>query len=107
DYQTSFLGSVIQWVLDQVGRLLGGAGNLAAASPVFTVLLALGVVALLAWVLPKVRRDPRAARSDGAVLDDLTITARTYRERAALALREGRHDDAVLDSFRAIAKGMG
>jgi hypothetical protein len=40
------------------------------------------------------------------VLDDLTITARHYRELADRALREGRYDDAILDGFRAIAKDM-
>ena len=106
-YQRSWMESAIGWVIRQVRRLLGAAGDLAGASPVFTVLVALAVIALLVWVLPKVRRDSRAPRSAGAVLEDLTITARTYRDRAAKSLREGRYDDAVLDSFRAIAKDMG
>jgi hypothetical protein len=106
DYQSSWLDSVIRWVLDQVRKLLEGAGDLAGLSPVLTVLLGLVVVALLVWVLPKVRRESRATRSRGLVLEDLTTTARTYRDRAALALRDGRYDDAVLDGFRAIAKDM-
>jgi hypothetical protein len=103
DYQESWLQSALHWI----GRLLDGAGGGGTAfSLVITVLVALVVIALLAWVLPKVRREPRAARSDGAVLDDLTITARTYRDRAAQAFRDGRYDDAVVDGFRAIAKDM-
>jgi len=53
-----------------------------------------------------VRRERIVAAAGGAVLDDVTITARHYRELAAQALRDGRHDDAVLDGFRAIAKDM-
>ena len=48
-----------------------------------------------------------AAGPHGPVLEDLTITARVYRDLAAQAWREERYDDAVLDSFRAIAKDMG
>ena len=107
DYQSSGLSSVIGWVFEQVGRLVSGFGNLAGASPVLIVLLALVVLALLVWVLPRVRRDSHATRSHGPVLEDLTITARVYRELAAQAWREGRYDDAVLDSFRAITKDMG
>lgn len=107
DYQRSWVDSLTGWVVDQLGRIFNGAGAVAGASPFFTVLVALAVIALLAWVLPKVRRESRAPRSAGAVLEDLTITARTYRDRAAQSLREGHYDDAVLDSFRAIAKDMG
>ena len=103
DYQESWLQSALHWI----GRLLDGAGGGGTAfSLVVTVLVAVVVIALLAWVLPKVRREPRAARSAGAVLDDRTISARTYRERATQALRDGRYDDVVVDGFRAIAKDM-
>ena len=70
------------------------------------MLVALVVIALLVWVLPKVRRESVVGRADGAVLEDLTITARTYRDRAAQAFKDGRYDEAVLDGFRAIAKDM-
>lgn len=106
DYQSPWLESAIRWVLDQLRRLLDGAGHVAGLSPLITVLVALVVIALLAWVLPKVRRESVVARTGGAVLEDLTITARTYRDLAAKAFRDGRYDDAILDGFRAIAKDM-
>jgi hypothetical protein len=105
-YQDPWLDSVIRWILDQLRKLLDGASQVAGLSPVITMLVALVVIALLVWVLPKMRREPAVAASDGAVLTDLTITPRLYRDLAALALREGRYDDAVLDGFRAIAKDM-
>jgi Domain of unknown function (DUF4129) len=105
DYRESWLDSALRWIVDHL--LSGeGLGVSTAVSLVTTVLVALVVIALLAWVLPKVRRESRAAHSDGAVLEDLTISARTYRDRTAQALRDGRYDDAVLDGFRAIAKDM-
>jgi hypothetical protein len=107
DYQNPWLDSVIRWIIDQVRTLLDGANNLAnsGVSLVVTVLVALVVIALLVWVLPKVRRESIVAQ-DGAVLQDLTITPGIYRDRAAQAFKDGRYDDAVLDGFRAIAKDM-
>jgi uncharacterized membrane protein YccC len=106
DYQSSWLDSASRWISEQLRKLLEGAGNLSGVSPVITALIAVIVIALLVWVLPRVRREPVAARAGEAVLDDLTITARRYRDLAAQALREERYDDAVLDGFRAVAKDM-
>ena len=103
DYQSPWLASAIRWIVDLLNNIIHGVGRL---SPVIAVLVALVVVAFLVWVLPKVRRESVVSRADHAVLEDLTITARTYRDRAAEALRDGRYDDAVLDGFRAIAKDM-
>jgi len=106
DYRSPWLDSVVRWFTDQIRRLLEGAGHLAGLSPLITVLIALVVIALLVWVLPRVRHERGVAASDGAVLDDVTITARHYRDQAAHAIRDGRYDDAVLDGFRAIAKDL-
>ena len=108
NYQDPWLDSVIRWIVEHVRTLFDSASNLAnsAVSTVITVLVALVVIALLVWVLPKVRRESGVARSDGAVLEDMTITPRIYRDRAARAFKEGRYDDAALDGFRAIAKDM-
>src|ERR1035437_5071515 len=106
DYQSPWLDSAIRWIVDHVRNLLDGARHLAGLSPLITVLIALVVIALLVWVLPRLRREPGVAASEGAVLDDVTITPRHYRDLAAQAVRDGRYDDAVLDGFRAIAKDM-
>lgn len=105
-YQGSWFDSVSRWISDQLQKLIDGAGNLPGISPVVTALIAVIVIGLLVWILPKVRREPVAAASDNAVLDDLTITAGRYRELAGQALRDERYDDAVLDGFRAIAREM-
>jgi len=106
DYQSSFLDSIGRWIVDQLNKLLEGLGNLAGLSPLVTVLTALIVIALLVWVLPKVRRERAVAAPGGAVLEDVTITARHYRDLAVQAAADGRYDDAVLDGFRAITKDM-
>ena len=106
DYQSPWLDSLGRWISDLVAKILQGAAGVAGLSPAITVLIAVAVIALLVWVLPKVRRERVVPATDGAVLDDLTITPGQYRDLAAQALREGRYDDAVLDGFRAIAMDM-
>ena len=63
------------------------------------LLLVLG----LALLLSRARRTARVARSRNAVLTDESVTARELRARAERALAEGRHADAVVDGFRALA----
>ncbi len=105
-YRSPWLDSVLRWITNLLNTLLDGARNLAGLSPLITALMALLVIVLLVWVLPRVRREPRTSAPAGAVLEDLTITSGHYRDLASQALREGRFDDAVLDGFRAIAKDM-
>jgi hypothetical protein len=108
DYHNPWLESSLRWIVDQLSKLLDGANKLAngGLSLVVTVLVALVTIALLVWVLPRVRREPGVAHPDGAVIGDPTITAGTYRDLAARALADGRYDAAVLEGFRAIAKDM-
>jgi hypothetical protein len=106
DYQSPWLDSVIRWIRDVLGNLVDGARQVTGLSPVVTAGLAVLLIALLGWILPKVRRERAAAVSREAVLKDLTITASRYRDLAAQALRDGRFGDAILNGFRAIAKDM-
>ena len=108
DYHNPWLESSLRWIVDQLSKLFDGANKLAngGLSLVVTVLVALVTIALLVWVLPKVRREPAVATPDGAVIVDPRITAGTYRDLAARALADGRYDAAVLEGFRAIAKDM-
>ena len=66
DYQSPWLESAIRWVLDQLRRLLDGAGHVAGLSPLITVLVALVVIALLAGVLPQLREEPITELQTGA-----------------------------------------
>lgn len=106
DYRSSWLDSVLRWFTDLISKLIDGANQVAGLSPLITALTALVVIALMVWVLPRVRRVPGVAASDEAVLEDASITARQYRALAAQAIIDERYDDAVLDGFRAIAKDL-
>ena len=96
---------VLQWLQEQWDRLLGQSSPGSGWSPVVTALVAAAVLALLAFVLPRVRRERRLAAGSGAVLTDPSVTAAMYRARAAEALARGRFDDALTDAYRAIARG--
>jgi hypothetical protein len=106
DYQNPWLDSLTRWIADQIRKLLEGASHLAGLSASITVLIALVVIAVLVWILPRVRRERVNTVTEQGVLDDGTITAGAYRDLAAQAIRDGRFEDAVLDGFRAVAKGM-
>ena len=106
EYRSPWLESAQRWVANLLSSLLDGARNLAGLSPLITALIAIVVIAFLAWVLPRVRREPAVLGPAGAVLEDLTITSQHYRDLASRSRRESRYDDAVLDGFRAIAKDM-
>lgn len=96
---------IMHWIHEQWDRLLAQGANGSGWSPVVTALVAAAVLALLAFVLPRVRRERRRAGGDDAVLTDPSVTAAMYRARAAEALARGRFDDALADAYRAIARG--
>ena len=96
-----------RWVMDRLDSLSGRPGHLSGIPTVVTVLVTLLVAGLLLWVLPRVRRERSVRRLAGAVLEDPRVTAAQYRERAATARAAGRYGEAVLDSYRAIARDMG
>jgi hypothetical protein len=106
-HQEPLLDRLWRWVMDRLDALSNPSGHLGAVPTVVTVLVTLLVAGLLLWVLPRVRRERSQRRSTGAVLEDPGVSARRYRERAAGSRAAGRYDEAVLDSFRAIARDMG
>ena len=104
-HQTSLLDRLLTWVQDRLADA-SSSTDLSGAPTVVTVVVALLAVGLIAWVLPRVRRERSTRRPAGTVLEDPRVTAAQYRQRAAEGRRAGRHADAVLDSYRAIAREM-
>jgi hypothetical protein len=100
----------IQRLLDAIERfidaLLRADPSTAGALPsVVAGAVTAVVVAVLLFSLRYVRRDQRRTAADaGVVLGGERLTAARFRERCALALREGRYAAAVVDAMRAIAQ---
>ena len=91
-----------------LGRLFDRSVHAASSSPSITVFVTMLVVALLLAgllvVLSRLRRDRRRRQvRTGALLTDERVSAAELRRRAEASLAEGRHTEAVVDGFRAIA----
>ncbi len=101
----------LQRAMDAIGEWLSDllSGARAPSDPlptVVAVVVALALVALVAYTLRFVRRTERGSGGDPeAVLGDERLTAAQFRARARKAHTDGRYGDCVLDALRAIASG--
>lgn len=106
EYQPTLLERIGDWFWGLLEKVTGAAENVGRLNP----LLALGLLAVLlvgiAFVLARLRREPRSRAAERAVLEDTRTTAAQYRARAGRALAEERWDDAVVDGMRALALGL-
>jgi len=103
-HQAPLLQRLADWLQEQWHRLLDLSQGATGLSPLVTALVAAAVIALLAFVLPRVRRERRVPGRGAAVLTDPLTTAAMYRARVATALTEGRFDDALADAYRALTR---
>ncbi|HEX8972600.1 DUF4129 domain-containing protein [Oryzihumus sp.] len=104
-HQAPLLQRIMDWLQEQWNRLFEQSQTSAAGwSPLVTAVVAAAVIALLAFVLPRVRRERRLPGRGAAVLTDPLTTAAMYRARVAAALAEGRFDDALADAYRALTR---
>lgn len=102
---SSLLDRLFRWLVEHFQTLDQSArSGSASVSPLVTGLLAVAVVAVLAFVLPRIRRERTRRANADSILDDPSTSATAYRDRAGGALRESRFDDALLDWFRAMAR---
>jgi hypothetical protein len=98
---------LVQRILDWVGRRLdrgvGAAAGTTWVTTLVTMLVAALLVIALALLLTHVRRDRRRRERSAAVLTEERPSSDELRRRAESALTEGRHGDAVVEAFRALA----
>ncbi len=97
------LERVVDWLVRTLASGVERAGTIpplsvAAAVAVF---FALAVAAVI--LLGRVRRDRGRRTQAGPALTDEAVTAAQLRRRADRALADGRHGEAVIDGFRALA----
>lgn len=105
--QPSLLDRIAQAIGDWLNSLLvPGDGTLAAWIPVIIVLVVVAAViaAVLIWGMP--RRNRASARAGQLFGDDDTRTASELRRHAREAAGREDWDAAVLDVFRALARGL-
>ena len=99
--------SLVEEVLDWVDRFVNGTIDAATGAPPLSTFLAMLAFLLLAlalgWLLSRARGSARVSRDRAVLRPDEVVTAAELRRRAEQALAEGRHADAVVEGFRALA----
>ncbi|MDO9456822.1 DUF4129 domain-containing protein [Nocardioides sp.] len=106
---TYFQDNLVQRIIDWIGRQVDGSVEGARGIPSLTwfaiTLIVLALVGGLAFLASRARGTARRDQGRGGdVLTDEVVTAAELRRRAEVALAEGRHADAVVDGFRALAR---
>ena len=94
---------VLDWLERTVGRGVDAASRFGTLTTLAAMAVALLLAAGLAALLSRARRSARSRREAHVVLEDARVSAVRLRERADAALAEGRHGDALVDGFRALA----
>jgi hypothetical protein len=101
--ETNLVDRIQRWL----GRLFDDGVGAAHDFPPLGTFAAIVVFLLLATgvglLLSRARRTARARAERAPALTDEGINAAQLRSRAEAALAEGRHDDALVDGFRALA----
>jgi hypothetical protein len=102
-HRQNLLERVLDWIWRRVEDGAGAASGTSWVATLVTMLVATLLLVGLGLLLSRVRRDRRARDEAAAVLQPDRPSARELRQRAEAALADGRHADAVVDAFRALA----
>ncbi|HEY2877091.1 DUF4129 domain-containing protein [Nocardioides sp.] len=97
------LQRLIDWLWRHLQDGVGAASGSSGVTAFVTMLVAAALVVGLALLLTRVRRDRRTRVRSDAVLTGDRASADDLRRLAEAALAEGRHADALVDAFRALA----
>lgn len=102
-HEQNLLERLRNWLERRIDGGVSSASDTPALQTFATMLVVLLLVAGLVFVVTRARRTARAAQERRSVLTTEEITADQLRARALAALSEGRHEDALVDAFRALA----
>lgn len=94
---------LITWVERQIGRGLEAASQAPPLSAFLAMLVGLLLVLALVWLASRARRSGPVTRAPGPVLPTEPVSAARWRRRAEEALAHDRHEEALVEGFRALA----
>ncbi len=97
---------LITWLQRQVDRGIETAHDAPPLQTLAAMLVALLLLGGLAVLLSRVRRTARERDGSRPVLSEESVTAAELRARAEAALAAGRHAEALVDGYRALALGQ-
>ena len=102
-YDDNLVERLITWLRRQLDKGVEAAVDLPPLQTFAAMVMAVLLVGALVWLVRRARWSTRAPRDRQAVLTDEAVTAAELRARAEAALADGRHEDALVDGFRALA----
>jgi hypothetical protein len=102
-HDQNLLQRILTWIDRQVNNGLDAASGAPPLSTFVAMVVLLLLAGGLAWLLSRARATARAEQAKRPVLTDEVISAAELRARAERAFAEERYEDAVVDSYRALA----
>jgi len=102
-YDDNLLERLVTWLQRQLDRGVEAAVDLPPLQTFAAMVVGLLLLGALVWLASRARVSTRAPGTGRPVLTDEAISAAELRARAEAALAEGRHEDALVDGFRALA----
>ena len=102
-HQQNLWQRLLEWLGRLFDRSVGAASGTSGVTAFVTLLIGALLLAGLLVVLSRLRRDRRQRVRPPALLPDDRPSAAELRRRAEASLAEGRHQEAVVDAFRALA----
>lgn len=104
--EQGLLATLLEWLADLWRELTSAASQATTLSTTVALILLLGVVALAAFVAPRIRAAEPRMRDTGDLLGDRRATAGEHRRLAESALAAGRYEAAVVEGVRALVRRM-
>jgi hypothetical protein len=102
-YEGNLIQRLLDWLRRTIDEGVDAAVDLPALQTFAAMAIAVLLVGTLVWLASRARASARAPKDGASVLTDEVISASALRARAEAALAEGRHEDALVDGFRALA----
>jgi hypothetical protein len=103
EYHRQPLERILAWVWRRLQGGVGAASGTDWVTALLTMLVGVLLLIGLVLLLSRIRSDRRRREHPGAVLADGRPSAVELRRRAESALADGRHAEAVVEAFRALA----
>jgi hypothetical protein len=102
-YEDNLIQRLLTWLQRQLEKGVEAAVDLPPLQTFAAMVIGVLLVGALVSLVRRARGSARAPKERQAVLTDEAVTAAELRSRAEAALAAGRHEDALVDGFRALA----
>jgi hypothetical protein len=103
--QDDLLRRILDWIGRQIDGSVDGARQIPSLTWLAITLIVVALVGAVGFLASRARGTARRPGApEGGVLTSEVVSAAQLRARAELALTEGRHAEAVVDGFRALAR---